>query len=74
MELGDRQQEGAACNNLAVSYRSLKEYDKAIELFEHSLVIQEELGNRPGQACACFNIYIYILLECRRCRRCPVRA
>ena len=50
MERSHRQNEGRACHNLGLSYMSLKEYDKAIELFEQSLAIDEELGDRSRQA------------------------
>jgi tetratricopeptide (TPR) repeat protein len=39
-----------------MSYRALKQYDRAIEQFEMSLSINEELGDRKGQAITCRNL------------------
>ena len=49
MELGDRESEGIA-HNLGMSYTSLKQYDKAIELLEQSLDVKKEFGDKVGQA------------------------
>ena len=56
MELGNRASEGITCNNLGLSYTSLKQYDKAIELFEQSLAIKEELGDKSKQAETCLEL------------------
>ena len=37
VELGNRESEGMACHNLGLSYTSLKQYDKTIELFEQCI-------------------------------------
>ena len=37
-------------------HRALKQYDKAIELFEHSLAINEELGDTSMQSKTCSNL------------------
>ena len=50
MELGSRQGEGALCHNLGMNHMSLKQYDRAIELFEQSLAIDEEFNDQRGQA------------------------
>jgi hypothetical protein len=36
-----------------MSYTSLKQYDKAIELLEQSLAVKKELGDKRGQAITC---------------------
>ena len=40
-------------HNLGLSYTSLKQYDKAIQVFEQSLAISEQLGDKMGQADTC---------------------
>ena len=56
VELGHREGEGMACNDLGLSYRALKQYDKATELFQQSLVIDEELGDKRGHATTRLNL------------------
>ncbi|TAD79089.1 MAG: tetratricopeptide repeat protein [Oscillatoriales cyanobacterium] len=47
---GDRQGEAASLGNLGLAYRSLGQYQRAIDLYEQSLAIAREIGDRKGEA------------------------
>ncbi|MCA2817439.1 MAG: tetratricopeptide repeat protein, partial [Microcystis sp. M085S1] len=55
-EIGDRGGEAASYNNLGTVYRSLGEYQKAIEFYQQSLAIKREIGDRGGEAKSWFNL------------------
>ena len=46
--------EATCCINLGIAYRSVGEYEKARELFEESLAILKEIGDRNGKARTCY--------------------
>jgi tetratricopeptide (TPR) repeat protein len=43
-DIGDRKNEGVTLNNIGLVYDSWGKYDQAIEYFENSLKILEEIG------------------------------
>ena len=43
-------------NNLGSTYDSIGQYSKAIEFFQQSLAISQEIGNRKGEAAALGNL------------------
>jgi tetratricopeptide (TPR) repeat protein len=43
-------------NNLGLAYKSLGQYQRAIDLFEQSLEIKREIGDRHGEADSLCNL------------------
>ena len=54
--LKNREGEGGALNNLAIAYRSLGNYAKAIEYIKQSLAIAREIKDREGEGAALGNL------------------
>jgi len=54
--LKNRKGEGGALNNLAIAYRSLGNYAKAIEYIKQSLAIAREIKDREGEGAALGNL------------------
>lgn len=48
-EVGSRQYQGSAINNLAVGYLTLGEYETSVSYLTQALTLQTESGNRRGQ-------------------------
>ncbi|MFT3743167.1 MAG: CHAT domain-containing protein [Pyrinomonadaceae bacterium] len=48
-EVGNRQYQGSAINNLAVGYLTLGEYETSVSYLTQALALQTESGNRRGQ-------------------------
>ena len=48
-EIGDRQGEGKALNNLGNAYNNLGQYEQAIDHHQQCLTIAREIGNRRGE-------------------------
>ena len=48
-KVGDRTGEGRAYGNLGIAYRSLGDYQKAIEYHEKHLKFAVEIGDRAGE-------------------------
>jgi tetratricopeptide (TPR) repeat protein len=57
-EIGDRDGEGAALNNLGIAYWNLGETRRAIELYDQRLVIAREIGDQRGEGQALGNLGI----------------
>ena len=55
-EVGDRQGERAALNNLGVAYTRLSQYDTALTFYEQALSIAREVGDRRGEGMALGNL------------------
>ena len=55
-EIGDRAGEGRAYGNLGITYKSLGDYQKAIEYHEVRLIIAKEIGDRAGEGRAYGNL------------------
>ena len=55
-EIGDRAGEGGAYGNLGISYRSVGDYQKAIEYHEKRLKIAKAIGDRAGEGRAYGNL------------------
>ncbi len=55
-EIGDRQAEGNALNNLGIAYGLLGDAHKAIEFYEEHLAIAREIGDRRGEGDALGNL------------------
>ena len=55
-EIGDRAGEGRAYGNLGNAYKSLCDYQKAIEYHEKHLKIAKEIGDRAGEGRAYGNL------------------
>jgi tetratricopeptide (TPR) repeat protein len=52
----ERQGYGAVCNNLGCVYRSLGQYQEALNFHQQSLEIQREIGNHNGEANSLMNL------------------
>ncbi|HZK76491.1 MAG TPA: tetratricopeptide repeat protein [Candidatus Kapabacteria bacterium] len=50
--------EAKALGNIGIVYSKLSQNAKALEYYEKSLALKEELGNKPGMAITCGNIGI----------------
>ena len=57
-EIGDRAGEGRAYGNLGIAYKSVGDYQKAIEYHEKCLKIAKEIGDRAGKGRAYGNLGI----------------
>jgi tetratricopeptide (TPR) repeat protein len=55
-EIGDRRGEGNALGNLGIAYADLGETGRAIEYYEHRLLIAREVGDRGGEGQALGNL------------------
>ena len=55
-EVGDRAGEGRAYGNLGNAYRSLGDFQQAIEYHQKHLQISKEVGDRAGEGCAYGNL------------------
>jgi CHAT domain-containing protein/Tfp pilus assembly protein PilF len=53
---GDRKKAATAFNDLGIVYDDLGEKQKALEYYDHALVIERELGNRADEASTLFNM------------------
>lgn len=49
-EIGNRQYEGSALNNLAVNYNMLGDYETATNYLNQAIALQRETGNKRGEA------------------------
>jgi len=60
-EAGNREQEGAALNNISQIYDARGDCDKALGYLEQSLVIRQEIGDVSGLCATLFNMgHIYL--------------
>jgi len=55
-EIGDRAGEGRAYGNLGNTYRSLGDYQKAIDYHEKHLKIAKQIGDQAGEGNAYGNL------------------
>lgn len=62
-EIGNRQYEGSALNNLAINYNNFGEYETAVFYFTQALEIQREIGNRRSEAITLNNLGMSYLLS-----------
>ena len=63
-DLGDRNIESQAINNLGIVHQQLHEYDKALDYYHQSLVLSRQLGSRNEEGNALNNIgAVYSELE-----------
>jgi len=57
-EVGDREREGLALNNLGEASRKLGQYEKAIGYYEQALAIARDMKDRPGEGGSLNNLGI----------------
>ncbi|XGW00676.1 MAG: tetratricopeptide repeat protein [Leptolyngbya sp. BL-A-14] len=55
-DIGDRQGEANALNNLGLACRDLGQYTQSIEFHQRSLAIERQIGNRRGEAASLNNL------------------
>ncbi|ETR65143.1 MAG: hypothetical protein OMM_14746 [Candidatus Magnetoglobus multicellularis str. Araruama] len=55
-EIGDRQGEGQALNNICAIYHERGDYETALRYLEQSLEIRREIGDRSGMCATLFNM------------------